>query len=95
MATDVQASTGDVFQDLGFTPGDAEKLRIKTKLMTAIETFITQRNLTQAQAADLMGVSRPRISDVVRCKSDKFPIDARLDMLAKAGFQVDVSTTAA
>lgn len=94
MTIDVRESTGDVFRDLGFTPGDSEKLRIKTKLMTTIESFIGEKNLTQAQAADLMGVSRPRISDVVCGKIDKFTIDALVDMLTKAGFQVDVSTTA-
>ncbi len=95
MTIDVRESTGDVFQDLGFTSGDSEKLRIKAKLMAAIEAYIAEKSLTQEQAADLMGVSRPRISDVVRGKIDKFTIDALVDMLTRAGFQVDINTTAA
>ena len=95
MTNDVRDSTGDVFQDLGFTSGESEKLRIKAKLMTTIESYIAEKGLTQAQAADLMGVSRPRISDVVRGKIDKFTIDALVDMLTRAGFQVDINTTAA
>ena len=95
MSIDIRESTGDVFQDLGFTSGDCEKLRIKTKLMSTIEAYIAEKSLTQAQAADLMGVSRPRISDVVRGKIDKFTIDALVDMLTRAGFQVDINTTAA
>jgi len=47
--------------------------------------------MTQEQASKLMGVSRPRISDVMRGKNDKFTIDALLDMLTKAGLQVAVS----
>lgn len=95
MAVDVHESTGDVFQDLGFTSGDSEKLRIKTKLMSTIEAYIAEKGLTQAQASELMGVSRPRISDLVRGKLDKFTIDALVDMLSRVGFQVEITTSAA
>lgn len=50
-----------------------------------------QNGLTQEQAAKLMGVTRPRISDVIRGKIDKFTIDALVDMLAKAGHHIVVT----
>ena len=42
-------------------------------------------------AARILGVTRPRVSDVVHAKSVKFTIDALVDMLARAGRQVTVS----
>ena len=95
MTLDTHESSGNVIQDLGITPEVSEKLRIKAKLLAAIEAFIEAKGLTQAQTAELMGVSRPRISDAVRGKIDKFTIDALVDMLARIGVQVDVTTTPA
>ena len=63
--------------------------------MASIESFIAEKKLTQSQAAELIGISRPRISDVVRGKIEKFTIDALVDMLTKAGFHIDITTTAA
>lgn len=84
-------SSGNVFKDLGFSQEESDKLIIKSKLMMEIESFIKNKGMTQAHAAELMGVTRPRISDVMRGKIDKFTIDALVDMLSKAGFQVAIT----
>lgn len=78
-------SSGDVFKDLDFSPEEAEKLNIKAQLMLEIRKYIEKNKLTQAAAAELMGVTRPRISDVTRGRIEKFTIDALVDMLSKAG----------
>jgi predicted XRE-type DNA-binding protein len=46
--------------------------------------------LTQAQAADLFGVTQPRISDLVRGKIDRFSIDTLIAMLGHAGVRVRI-----
>ena len=84
-------SSGNVFKDLGFSQEESDKLIIKSKLMMEIESFIKNKGMTQAHAAELMGVTRPRISDVMRGKIDKFTIDALVDMLSKAGLQVTIT----
>lgn len=84
-------SSGNVFKDLGFSQEESDKLMIKSRLMMEIESFIKSKAMTQAQAAELMGVTRPRISDVMRGKIDKFTIDALVDMLSKAGFQLAIT----
>jgi predicted XRE-type DNA-binding protein len=61
-------STGNVFADLGFHGEEAENLRIRALLMAEAEQFIKRKGLSQAQAAARMGVSQPRISDLVRGK---------------------------
>jgi predicted XRE-type DNA-binding protein len=83
-------SNGNVFQDLGFGPDEAEHLRIRSALMATLRQVIRDRGLTQAKAATLLGVSQPRISDLVRGKIDLFSIDTLVDMLARAGFQVSL-----
>ncbi len=45
---------------------------------------------SQADAARLLGVSQPRISSLVRGKIDLFSIDALVDMLARAGYHVEL-----
>ena len=82
---------GNVFADIGFPPEEAENLLIRCDLMLDIEEIIEERGLKQKAAARLFGVSQPRISDLKRGKMDAFTIDALVNMLAHAGFRVDVS----
>jgi predicted XRE-type DNA-binding protein len=88
----VTRSTGNVFEDLGFDREAAENLRIRADLMIELRELIRRKRLTQAQAAKLLGVSQPRISDLVRGKIALFTIDMLVNMLARAGRQVVVQT---
>jgi predicted XRE-type DNA-binding protein len=90
MAIKVIRSSGNVFRDLGFPPEEAEHLRIRSDLMTALLKVIADRKLTQARAAALFGVSQPRVSDLVRGKIDRFSIDTLVEMLARAGVRIDL-----
>jgi predicted XRE-type DNA-binding protein len=94
---------GNVFADLGFDPKEAaalkaesnriisEKLAIKESLMTELAGWIEEKHLKQAEAAEILGVTRPRVSDVINKKTIKFTIDALVDMLARTGRQVHLS----
>ena len=94
---------GNIFADLGFEPEEAaklqansnriisEKLAIKNSLMSELSDWISQKNLKQAEAAEILGVTRPRISDVMNKKTIKFTIDALVDMLARTGKQISLS----
>ncbi len=94
---------GNVFADLGFEPEEAaslqaeskriisEKLAIKESLMTELAGWIDEKKLKKANAAKILGVTRPRVSDVINKKSIKFTIDALVDMLARTGKHVQLS----
>lgn len=94
---------GNVFADLGFEPAEAaalkaesqkiitEKLAIKDSLMTELAGWIVANQLKQAEAAEILGVTRPRVSDVINKKAVKFTIDALVDMLARTGKHVRLS----
>jgi predicted XRE-type DNA-binding protein len=83
-------SSGNVFLDLGFPPAEAEYLLLRSRLMLMVGRLIADRGLTQQQAARVLGVSQPRVSDVVRGRVERFTIDALVEMLARAGVRLDV-----
>jgi len=79
-----------VFRDLGFSRDEAENLKMRTDLMIQLSKLIQARRLTQAEAADLFGVTQPRVSDLVRGKIDRFSIDTLVAMLGHAGVRVQI-----
>lgn len=87
----ITPSTGNVFKDLGFGDEEAEHLRIRSTLMSAICRIIADQALTQAEAARVFGVSQPRISNLTRGRIDLFSIDTLVDMLARVGSRVEVT----
>ena len=78
-------SSGNVFRDLGFSADEAEYLKVRAELMANLQKVITARGLKQAEAAELLGVTQPRISDLMRGRIDLFSIDTLIDMLARLG----------
>jgi predicted XRE-type DNA-binding protein len=86
----VRRSSGNVFRDLGFAREEAENLKMRTDLMIQLSKLIQARRLRQAEAADLFGVTQPRVSDLVRGKIDRFSIDTLVAMLGHAGVRVQI-----
>ncbi len=83
-------SSGNVFQDLGFPPEEAEHLKIRSDLMIDLCKVIKAKGLKQAEAARLFGVTQPRISDLFKGKIHLFSIDTLIDMLSHAGVHVRI-----
>ena len=82
--------SGNVFADLGFSPDEAHNLLLRSDLMTKVEKFVTRSNLTQVQAARALGVTQPRLNDLLKGKIDKFSLDALVNMLARVGMRVEL-----
>ena len=72
-------------RDLGFGAAEAESLRLRADLMLHLSRLIASRGLTQAAAAEVFGVTQPRISNLVRGRIDLFSIDTLVDMLNRVG----------
>jgi predicted XRE-type DNA-binding protein len=81
----------DIWAAAGYPPVEATNLRIRSRLMILLEQAIIERELTQAAAAKLFGVSQPRVSDLTRGRIDKFSIDALVQMAHCAGYVVTLS----
>ncbi len=85
-------SSGNVFRDLGFASEQAEHLGIRADLMIHIEKAIKSRSLKQVEAAKIMRVTQPRVSDLLRGRIDLFSTDTLIDMLARLGVRVRLVT---
>jgi len=85
-------SVWDAIED---TPAEAAHMRLRSQLMMALRNHIEQSGLNQSQAAKVLGVTQPRVSDLMRGKIDLFAIDTLVAMLAAAGLQVELRIAAA
>lgn len=81
------ASVWDAIED---TPEEAENMKLRSVLMTALKHHITRSEMTQAQAAQLFGVTQPRVSDLMRGKINLFALDALVNMAAAAGLHIEI-----
>ena len=81
-------SSGNVFSDLGFPSEEAEYLKIRSSLMIHLRKTIEAKGMKQAEAAKLLGVTQPRISDLYKGKIHLFSIDTLVDMLARVGVHI-------
>jgi predicted XRE-type DNA-binding protein len=79
-----------VWDALEDTPGAAENMRIRSALMQELVTHITNAGITQGEAAQQLGVTQPRISDLMRGKIDLFSIDTLVNMLTTFGLHLDI-----
>lgn len=84
----VTPSTGNVFRDLGFSTEHAEHLLVRADLLIQLQKALGSRGLTQAEAAKILRVTQPRVSDLLRGRIDLFSTDSLIDMLARLGVQV-------
>ena len=84
----VTASTGNVFRDVGFRREEAEHLLVRADLMIQVQKIIAARRLKQREAAEILRVSQPRVSDLLQGRIDLFSTDALIDMLARLGARV-------
>jgi len=80
----------NVFADLGL-PHPEEDLA-RTALTYKINKIIKRRHLTQQQAANILGVYQPRISDLVNGKISKFTLDNLIEILNKLDLDVIITT---
>ena len=86
------ASVWDAIED---TSAQAENMRLRSTLMMALKDRIVRLELSQAEAAKLLGVTQPRISDLMRGKIELFGLDTLVNMIAAAGLQVEMRVSSA
>jgi predicted XRE-type DNA-binding protein len=86
----VTHSSGNVFRDVGFPAQQAEHLLVRSDLLIQLQNAIASRGMKQAEAAKMLKVTQPRVSDLLRGRIDLFSTDTLIDMLAHLGIQVRV-----
>lgn len=83
----------DVFDALADTPAEAANLKVRAELMTALRGRVRSWNVTQEAAAARLGITRPRLSDLMRGKLGKFSLDALVNLTAAAGLALEIRIT--
>ena len=65
-------------------------MHMRAQLMLEIEFILKTRRMTQVQAADLLGVSQPRVSNLLQGRIDKFTLGTLVNWLSKLGRRVEL-----
>ena len=85
---EVHRGSGNVFADLGIP--DAEKLKIKTGLVIEIRKAMGTLGLTQQDAAKRMGITQPKVSDMMRGDFTNLSERKLMDCLTRLGYDIDI-----
>ena len=85
---EVHRGSGNVFADLGLA--DAEKLKIKTGLVIEIRKAMRSRGLTQQEAAKRMGITQPKVSDMMRGDFTNLSERKLMDCLIRLGYDIEI-----
>lgn len=80
-------SVWDALED---SPEMAENMRLRSALMIELQQLIGAGQWTQKEAASRLGVTQPRLNDLLRGKIDKFSLDALVLLAARAGLAVQL-----
>ena len=78
-----------VWDALENSPAEAANMKARAGLMTAIRDAADGWKLTQAEAAKRLGVTQPRMNDLLRGRIDKFSLDALMILATEAGLTVE------
>lgn len=84
----LEAGSDNVFADLGLD--DAPELKLKAAIVGQINAILRQRDLSQAAAADLLGVTQPKISALKHGKLHGFSLEKLLDFMVKLDNDVEI-----
>lgn len=84
------ASVWDALEE---TPEEAANLRLRSELVIAIRNAVEAWHLTQAQAADRLGVTQPRLNDLLRGRVGRFSLDALVALAERAGLSIRIQIT--
>jgi predicted XRE-type DNA-binding protein len=92
MTIEVFESVWDALED---TPAGSENMKLRSSLMMAIGEAVSGWRVTQTEAAMRLGVTQPRLNDLLRGRIGKFSLDALVALAARAGLAVHLEITLA
>lgn len=87
MSNETFASVWDAIED---TPAEAENMKLRSTLMMALDQHVRAKGWTQAETARRLGVTQPRVSDLLRGKINLFALDTLVNMVVAAGLHVEM-----
>ena len=86
--TQIEHGSANVYADLGIA--DAQEMLVKAQLATKIGEIIKRRKLTQIQAAELLGIPQPKLSNLLRGQFRGISETKMIDCLTRLGRNVEI-----
>ena len=84
------ASVWDALEE---TPEAAANMRLRSDLVVAVRTAVARWQMTQGQAARRLGVTQPRLNDLLCFRIEKFSLEALVGLAERAGYAVKMEIT--
>ena len=85
---------GNLFAHLGFDPAEAVVLAMRADMTAKIRRIIKENDWTQSDAAQHLRLTQPRVSDLMRGKTEKFSLDMLITLAARCGRRVEMAVYA-
>ncbi|RON06520.1 transcriptional regulator [Pseudomonas brassicacearum] len=85
---EIEESTGNVYEDL--ESANANEMRVKAQLAAKIGEIIKARHLTQVQASEILGLSQPKLSEMLRGKFRGISEAKMMECLSRLGRDVQI-----
>lgn len=79
-----------MFEAIADTPAEAANLKARAELLSALTSRVDSWSVTQEVAASRLGITRPRLNDMMRGKLGKFSLDALVNLRAAAGLSLEM-----
>jgi predicted XRE-type DNA-binding protein len=97
--TVTELETGETWRDIWDAiepePIEAMNLRLRSQIMFAIEARVKDWGVTQKEAAKRLGVSQPRLNQLLKRRFNDFSLDALVALLEPAGLELEFDVKAA
>lgn len=91
--TEIEQGSTNVYADLGMP--DAEEMLVKAQLAAKIGEIIKRRKMTQVQAAELLGMPQPKLSNMLRGQFRGISETKMIECLTRLGRNVEIVVKAA
>ncbi|MDX2108002.1 MAG: helix-turn-helix transcriptional regulator [Candidatus Melainabacteria bacterium] len=85
-----ESKPDSIFRELGFSETESRNLLLRSQLMLATRKAITAKGLSQSEAAKILEVGQPRLSNLYNGKIDRFTIDALVNFLSRLDKKVKI-----
>jgi len=80
----------NVFDALAESSEEALNMKLRANLIREIRAKVTAAGWTQTETASQLGITQPRVSDLLNGKLSKFSLDALVNMLARLGGEIEM-----
>jgi predicted XRE-type DNA-binding protein len=85
----------NVWDAIAETAEEAANLRLREEVAIALRRVVEGWETTQAQAARRLGVTQPRLNDLLRGRLERFSLDTLIGLAERAGLAVRIEISRA